>query len=108
MAPSSVVGSLGARAGLYESANVRVHPTGSVTVYTGSHSHGQGHETTFDQIVSETLGVPLANVDIVHGDTGQLPFGLGTYGSRPLAAGGSAAGKARWTNTSKAQKDGEE
>src|SRR3546814_4227721 len=75
IAPSSVVGSLGARAGLYESANVRVHPTGSGTVYTGSHGHGQGHETTFAQHVSETLGLPLENVDIVHGDNGTLPFG---------------------------------
>ena len=69
IAPSAVVGSLGARAGLYESGQVRVHPTGSVTVYTGSHSHGQGHETTFAQIVSEGLGVPLEQVEVVHGDT---------------------------------------
>jgi carbon-monoxide dehydrogenase large subunit len=90
IAPSAVVGSLGARAGLYESAAVRVHPTGSVTVYTGSHSHGQGHETTFAQLVSDTLGVPIENVDIVHGDTDKIPFGMGTYGSRSLAVGGSA------------------
>ncbi|HYB56448.1 MAG TPA: xanthine dehydrogenase family protein molybdopterin-binding subunit [Alphaproteobacteria bacterium] len=90
IAPSAVVGSLGARAGLYESAAVRVHPTGSVTVYTGSHSHGQGHETTFAQLVSSTLGVSLDNVEIVHGDTDKIPFGMGTYGSRSLAVGGSA------------------
>jgi carbon-monoxide dehydrogenase large subunit len=90
IAPSAVVGSLGARAGLYESGAVRVHPTGSVTVYTGSHSHGQGHETTFAQLVSATLGVPIESVDIVHGDTDKIPFGLGTYGSRSLAVGGSA------------------
>ncbi|HXQ68260.1 MAG TPA: xanthine dehydrogenase family protein molybdopterin-binding subunit [Alphaproteobacteria bacterium] len=90
IAPSAVVGSLGARAGLYESAAVRVHPTGSVTVYTGSHSHGQGHETTFAQLVCSTLGVSLDNVDIVHGDTDKIPFGMGTYGSRSLAVGGSA------------------
>ncbi|MFI4989053.1 MAG: xanthine dehydrogenase family protein molybdopterin-binding subunit, partial [Alphaproteobacteria bacterium] len=90
IAPSAVVGSLGARAGLYESAVVRVHPTGSVTVLTGSHSHGQGHETTFAQLVSATLGVPIDNVDIVHGDTDKIPFGMGTYGSRSLAVGGSA------------------
>lgn len=90
IAPSAVVGSLGARAGLFESAQVRVHPTGSVTVFTGSHSHGQGHETTFAQIVSEHLGVPFDQVDIVHGDTGQIPFGMGTYGSRSVAVGGSA------------------
>ena len=104
IAPSSVVGSLGARAGLYESANVRVHPTGSVTVYTGSHSHGQGHETTFAQLVSETLGVPLENVDIVHGDTGKIPFGMGTYGSRSLAVGGSALVKALGKIADKAKK----
>jgi len=94
IAPSAVVGALGARAGLYESALVRVHPTGAVTVYTGSHSHGQGHETTFAQLVSDTLGVPIENVDIVHGDTDKIPFGMGTYGSRSLAVGGSAIYKA--------------
>ena len=94
IAPSAVVGSLGARAGLYESALVRVHPTGAVTVFTGSHSHGQGHETTFAQVVSDTLGVPFDNVDIVHGDTDKIPFGMGTYGSRSLAVGGSAIYKA--------------
>ena len=90
IAPSAVAGALGARAGLYESAEVRVHPTGSVTVFTGSHSHGQGHETTFAQIVSEQLGVPLENIEINHGDTGNVQFGMGTYGSRSLAVGGEA------------------
>jgi carbon-monoxide dehydrogenase large subunit len=90
IAPSSVVGALGARAGLYESAAIRVHPTGSVTVLTGSHSHGQGHETSFAQLVADGLGVPLENVEIVHGDTAKIPFGMGTYGSRSLAVGGSA------------------
>ena len=94
IAPSAVVGSLGARAGLYEVANIRVHPTGSVTVYTGAHSHGQGHETTFAQLVADQLCVPLAQVDVVHGDTGKIPFGMGTYGSRSLAVGGSAMVKA--------------
>ena len=94
IAPSSVVGSLGARAGLYECANIRVHPTGSVTVFTGSHSHGQGHETTFAQLVHEQLGVPFDQIEIVHGDTGKIPFGMGTYGSRSLAVGGSAMVKA--------------
>ncbi len=94
LAPSAVVGSLGARAGLYESGQVRVHPTGSVTVFTGSHSHGQGHETTFAQIVSQYLGVPIENVEIVHGDTSSVAFGMGTYGSRSLAVGGSALVKA--------------
>ena len=90
IAPSAVVGSLGARAGLFESAQVRVHPTGSVTVFTGSHSHGQGHETTFSQLVSDALGLPFENVEIVHGDTGRIAYGMGTYGSRSLAVGGEA------------------
>jgi carbon-monoxide dehydrogenase large subunit len=94
IAPSKVVGSLGARAGLYEVANVRVHPTGSVSVFTGTHSHGQGHETTLAQLVSDQLGVPVAQVEIVHGDTAKIPFGMGTYGSRSLAVGGSAMVKA--------------
>lgn len=94
IAPSAVVGSLGARAGLYEVANIKVHPTGSVTVYTGTHSHGQGHETTLAQLVVDQLGVPLSQVEVVHGDTGKIPFGMGTYGSRSLAVGGSAMVKA--------------
>jgi carbon-monoxide dehydrogenase large subunit len=94
LAPSNIAGALGARAGLYEVGEIRVHPTGSVTVFTGSHSHGQGHETTFAQIVSTRLGIPFDQVDIVHGDTGRVPFGMGTYGSRSLAVGGSAIVKA--------------
>ncbi len=94
IAPSKLVGQLGARAGLYEVANIRVHPTGSVTVFTGTHSHGQGHETTFAQLVSDQLGVPVDMVDVVHGDTSKIPFGMGTYGSRSLAVGGSAMVKA--------------
>ena len=94
IAPSAVVGSLGARAGLYEVANIRVHPTGSVTVFTGTHSHGQGHETTLAQLVVEQLGIPMSQVEVVHGDTAKIPFGMGTYGSRSLAVGGSAMVKA--------------
>jgi carbon-monoxide dehydrogenase large subunit len=94
IAPSAVVGSLGARAGLYEVGTIRVHPTGSVTVLTGAHSHGQGHETTFAQLVADKLGVPIAQVEVVHGDTAKVPFGMGTYGSRSLAVGGSAMMKA--------------
>jgi carbon-monoxide dehydrogenase large subunit len=94
IAPSAVVGSLGARAGLYEVANIRVHPTGSVTVFTGTHSHGQGHETTLAQLVVDQLGVAFDQVDVVHGDTAKIPFGMGTYGSRSLAVGGSAMVKA--------------
>lgn len=94
LAPSNIAGALGARAGLYEVGEIRVNPTGSVTVFTGSHSHGQGHETTFAQIVASRLGMPIEQVDIVHGDTGRVPFGMGTYGSRSLAVGGSAIMKA--------------
>ena len=94
LAPSNVAGALGARAGLFEAGEVRVHPTGTVTVFTGSHSHGQGHETTFAQVVAGKLGIPVENVEIVHGDTGRVPFGMGTYGSRSLAVGGSAIVKA--------------
>ncbi len=90
IAPSSLVGALGARAGLYEAATVRVNPTGSVTVLTGSHSHGQGHDTTFAQVVAEKLGIGIEQVDIVHGDTAKVPFGMGTYGSRSIAVGGTA------------------
>ncbi|QDL37002.1 xanthine dehydrogenase family protein molybdopterin-binding subunit [Rhodoferax sediminis] len=94
LAPSNIAGALGARAGLFECGEVRVHPTGSVTVFTGSHSHGQGHETTFAQVVAARLGIAVDAVDIVHGDTGRVPFGMGTYGSRSLSVGGSAIMKA--------------
>lgn len=94
LAPSNVAGIIGARAGLFEAAEVRLHPTGTVTVFTGSHAHGQGHETTFSQIVADRLGVPMENVEVVHGDTDRVPFGMGTYGSRSLAVGGSAVVKA--------------
>ncbi len=94
IAPSALVGALGARAGLYEAANVRVHPTGSVTVFTGTHSHGQGHETTFAQLIADRLGVSTDQVEVVHGDTDRIPFGMGTYGSRSASVGGSAIVKA--------------
>ncbi len=94
VAPSAVAGALGARAGLYEVGTVRVNPTGSVTVLTGAHSHGQGHETTFAQLVAERLGMPIENIEVVHGDTAKTPFGMGTYGSRSLPVGGSALVKA--------------
>src|SRR6266545_2695185 len=90
IAPSKVVGALGAQAGLWESATVRVHPTGKVTVYTGSHSHGQGHETTMAQLAADQLGIAMDDVEIVHGDTGTVPFGMGTYGSRSASVGGTA------------------
>jgi carbon-monoxide dehydrogenase large subunit len=94
LAPSRIAGRLGARGGLYESATVRVHPTGQVTVLIGTHNHGQGHETTYAQIVCEKLGVPFDNIDVVFGDTDKVQFGMGTYGSRSLVVGGAALSKA--------------
>lgn len=94
LAPSAVAGALGAGVGLYDTAEVRFNATGGVTAFMGVHSHGQGHETTFAQIVSGMLGVPFENVEVVHGDTSRIPFGMGTYGSRSLAVGGSALVKA--------------
>jgi carbon-monoxide dehydrogenase large subunit len=104
LAPSNIAGALGARAGLFEAGEVRVHPTGSVTVFTGSHSHGQGHETTFAQIVAARLGLDPDQVDVVHGDTGRVPFGMGTYGSRSLSVGGAAIMKALDKIEAKAKK----
>ncbi len=104
IAPSNLVGQLGARAGLYESATVRVNATGSISVMTGSHSHGQGHETTFPQVVAEMLGIDEAQIDIVHGDTSKVPMGMGTYGSRSLAVGGSAMVRATEKIINKAKK----
>ncbi|MEJ8574580.1 xanthine dehydrogenase family protein molybdopterin-binding subunit [Microbaculum marinum] len=94
IAPSQAVGSLGAGVGLWESAEVRVNPVGTVEILTGSHSHGQGHETTFAQLVADRLGIPFENVSIVHGDTDKVQFGMGTYGSRSGAVGMSAISKA--------------
>ena len=94
IAPSRAVGSLGAGVGLWESAEIRVNAVGTVEVLTGSHSHGQGHETTFAQIIASKLGVPIEQVSIVHGDTDKVQMGMGTYGSRSGAVGGSAIVKA--------------
>ncbi|HWV95649.1 MAG TPA: xanthine dehydrogenase family protein molybdopterin-binding subunit [Xanthobacteraceae bacterium] len=104
IAPSKAVGSLGAGVGLWESAEIRVNPVGTIEVLTGSHSHGQGHETTFCQLVAERLGVPVSQVSIVHGDTDKVQFGMGTYGSRSLAVGGSAIVKALEKVEAKAKK----
>ena len=104
LAPSNIAGALGARAGLFECGEIHVHPTGSVTVFTGSHSHGQGHETTFAQVVAARLGIPVENVDVVHGDTGRVPFGMGTYGSRSISVGGAAIMKALDKIEAKAKK----
>jgi len=94
IAPSKAVGSLGAGVGLWESAEVRVNPVGTVEVLTGSHSHGQGHETTFAQLICERLGISSDQVQIIHGDTDKVQFGMGTYGSRSGAVGMSAIVKA--------------
>src|SRR5216117_1284693 len=104
IAPSKAVGSLGAGVGLWESAEVRVNPTGSVEVLTGCHQHGQGHETTFAQVVSERLGIPIENVSVVHGDTDKVQFGMGTYGSRSGTVGLSAVVKALDKVEAKAKK----
>jgi len=104
IAPSQAVGSLGCGVGLWESAEVRVNPTGSVEVLTGTHAHGQGHETTFAQLVSERLGIPFENVSVVHGDTDKVQFGMGTYGSRSGAVGMSAVANALDKIEAKAKK----
>jgi aerobic carbon-monoxide dehydrogenase large subunit len=104
IAPSAAVGSLGAGVGLWESAEVRVNPVGTVEVLTGSHSHGQGHETTFAQLVAGRLGIPIENVAIVHGDTDKVQMGMGTYGSRSGAVGMSAIVKALDKVEAKAKK----
>ena len=104
IAPSAAVGSLGGGVGLWESAEVRVNPIGTVEVLTGSHSHGQGHETTFAQLVSSRLGIPMENVSIVHGDTDKVQMGMGTYGSRSGAVGMSAISKALDKIEAKAKK----
>jgi len=104
IAPSQAVGSLGGGVGLWESAEVRVNPTGSVEILTGSHAHGQGHETTFAQIVSDRLGIPIESVSIVHGDTDKVQFGMGTYGSRSGPVGMSAIVRALDKVEAKAKK----
>ena len=90
LGPSQVAGAVGFGGGLWESAVVRFHPSGKVNAYVGVSPHGQGEETTFAQIVSDTLGVPLDDVEIVHGDTDNTPMGWGTYGSRTTAVGAGA------------------
>ncbi|MCE2457085.1 MAG: molybdopterin-dependent oxidoreductase [Dehalococcoidia bacterium] len=90
MAPSAVAYTLGARAGVWESALVRVHPTGKVTVFTGSSGHGQGHDTTFAQLAAAELGVEVEDVEVIHGDTDKVQMGTGTFGSRSAVCGGNA------------------
>jgi len=104
IAPSNLVGVLGSRVGLYDAATVRVNATGNLSVMIGAHSHGQGHETAFPQVVAEMLGIDASTIDIVHGDTSKIPFGMGTYGSRSLAVCGSAVVRATEKIINKAKK----
>ena len=94
VAPSRMAAALGARVGFFEAATIRVQPDGSIQALLGTHNHGQGHATTFAQILSTRLGVPMASVEIIEGDTDQVPFGSGTFGSRSIAVGGSALDRA--------------
>jgi aerobic carbon-monoxide dehydrogenase large subunit len=106
LAPSRAVGpsGVGIQAGFWESAVVRVHPSGSATVWTGASPHGQGHDTGFAQIVADRIGISPEQVDVVHGDTDRGPFGMGTYGSRSLAVGGESVARAALKVQGKARK----
>jgi len=94
LAPSAVTHAIGLTPGGWESATVRIHPTGKVTVITGTAPHGQGHATSWSQIIESELGIPFDDVEVIHGDTAFAPYGLGTYGSRSVAVGGTAIHKA--------------
>jgi carbon-monoxide dehydrogenase large subunit len=104
VAPSRLAGMMGARAGFFESAEIRVEPDGGVRAFLGTHNHGQGHATSFAQILSDRLGVPLAKIDIVEGDTVAVPYGTGTFGSRSIAVGGSALDRAAMKIVAKGKK----
>ncbi|NRB00360.1 MAG: xanthine dehydrogenase family protein molybdopterin-binding subunit [Rhodobacteraceae bacterium] len=104
LAPSAAVGSLGSAVGLWESAEVRVNPVGTIEILTGSHSHGQSHQTTFAQLAADRFGVPIDNVQVIHGDTDKVQFGMGTYGSRSGPVGMSAIMKALDKVEAKAKK----
>ena len=104
LGPSQVVGSTGFQGGLWESGLVRVHPTGKVTLMTGTNPHGQGEETTFAQMAGDLFGIPIEDVDVVHGDTDLIPMGMGTYGSRGTAVGGIALYQAAHKIIDKARK----
>lgn len=88
--PSKVAGAIGFQGGVWENATVRVHPTGKVTVFCGTSPHGQGHDTTFSQVVADKLGIPMEDIDFVFSDTKSVSMGWGTYGSRSTAVGGAA------------------
>src|SRR5690606_23852370 len=104
LGPSQVAGAVGFQGGLWESATVRVHPTGKVTVFTGTSPHGQGEATTFAQIVAHKFGIPVDDVDVVYGDTDRISMGWGTYGSRTTPVGGSAIAVAAGRVLEKAKK----
>jgi carbon-monoxide dehydrogenase large subunit len=104
LAPSRVLGSLAYGAGGWESASIRMLPTGKVEVVTGSTPHGQGHETAWSQLVADQLGVPFEDVEVLHGDTAVSPRGMDTYGSRSLVVGGTAVIKAADKVVAKARK----
>ncbi len=104
VAPSRLAGMMGARAGFFESAEIRVEPDGGLRAYLGTHNHGQGHATSFAQILSDRLGVPLAKIEIVEGDTAAVPYGTGTFGSRSIAVGGSALDRAAMKIVAKGKK----
>lgn len=91
--PSKMSIEMGGRIGFWDSALMRVHPSGKITLFCGTHSHGQGHATTYSQIAADKLGIPLEDIDIVEGDTDRVPFGLGTYASRSLTILGPAIAK---------------
>ena len=104
VAPSRLAAALGARVGFFEAAQVRVQQDGSVQALLGTHNHGQGHATTFAQIISSRLGVPMASIEIIEGDTDQVPYGSGTFGSRSMAVGGSALDRAAMKVVEKGKK----
>lgn len=104
LGPSQVAGAVGFQGGLWESATVRLHPTGKATVLTGVSPHGQGEETTFAQVVAERLGIPVEDIEVVHGDTDRVSMGWGTYGSRSTAVGGGALAQASDRIIAKARK----
>src|SRR5699024_7224659 len=104
LGPSKVAGEVGFQGGLWESANIRVHPTGKVSVFTGTSPHGQGEETTFAQIVSKKFGIPTEDIEVIHSDTDRIPMGWGTYGSRTTPVGGAAIAVAADRVLNKAKK----
>ena len=104
LGPSAVAGAVGFQGGLWENAVIRLHPTGKASVFTGVSPHGQGEETTFAQLVSSELGIPIDDIEVVHGDTDRIPMGWGTYGSRATAVGGSALALAARKIRDKAKK----